>query len=125
MAKIYNEKYETMEREELKKLQLQRLKQMVDYSIDNVPFYKEKLSKAGITSSKCIEKLEDIEKIPFTTKEDIRNNYPDGFLAVPMNKISRVHASSGTTGKPTIGYYTKKDMEVWADAAARVLCLNG
>lgn len=125
MGKIYNLQYETMDRVELESLQLQRLKHMVDYCIEFVPFYKNKLSEAGITSSDQIKKLSDIKNIPFTTKEDIRNNYPDGFLAVPMDKISRVHASSGTTGKPTIGYYTKNDMDIWADAAARVLCLNG
>lgn len=125
MAEIFNRFYETMEREELEKIQLSRLQEMVDYCINNVPFYKQKLAAVGIFSGNQIETLSDIVKIPFTTKEDIKNNYPNGFLAVPMNKISRIHASSGTTGKPTIGYYTKKDMEIWADAAARVLCLNG
>lgn len=125
MSLIYNAHYETMDRDELSKLQLLRLQQMIDYCITHVPFYKKKLSEAGITSGDQIKTLKDINKIPFTTKEDIRNNYPDGFLAVPMTDVARVHASSGTTGKPTIGYYTKKDMEIWADASARVLSLNG
>ena len=106
-------------------LQFDRLKKMVDYCIRNVPFYKSRLSEAGIESSADIHCLKDITKIPYTTKQDIIDNYPDGLLAVEKNKIVRVHASSGTTGKPIIGYYTKHDMEVWAEASARVLCLNG
>lgn len=114
-----------MDINQLRELQLERLKNMIDYCIENVPFYKNKLGDAGITSGEQIKTLADINRIPFTTKEDIKNNYPKGFLAVGMDKIARVHASSGTTGKPTIGYYTKKDMETWAEASARVLCLNG
>lgn len=121
----YDEKTETLSREEMSALQLERLRAMVDYCIEKVPFYTEKLHKAGIFSGSQIESLKDIEKIPFTTKQDIKENYPMGFLAVPMTEVARIHASSGTTGKPTIGYYTKKDMDVWADAAARVLKLNG
>lgn len=121
----YNEKIETMPRSQLAELQLSRLQKMVDYCIENVPFYKNRLSDVGIYSGSQIQSLKDISKIPFTTKEDIRNNYPDGLLAVPMGEIARVHASSGTTGKPTIGYYTKNDMKTWAEVAARVLCLNG
>lgn len=111
--------------EQLRELQFNRLRKMVDYCIDNVPFYKDKLNKAGITSSCDIESLEDIRKLPFTTKDDLKENYPDGLLAVGMDKVARIHASSGTTGKPTIGYYTRRDMEIWAEAAARVLVLNG
>ena len=122
---IYNIKTETMDINQLRELQLERLKNMIDYCIENVPFYKNKLGDAGITSGEQIKTLADINRIPFTTKEDIKNNYPKGFLAVNMDKIARVHASSGTTGKPTIGYYTKKDLETWAEASARVLCLNG
>lgn len=125
MANYFDREIETMSREEMTALQLHRLQDIVDYCLERVPFYREKLTKAGITSGKDIKSLEDIKKIPFTTKTDIRDNYPNGFLAVPMSEITRVHASSGTTGKPTIGYYTKNDMNIWADAAARVLCLNG
>jgi len=122
---IYNKKIETMERQELSKLQLKRLQDMVDYCIDKVPFYKESLRKAGINSGKQIKCLSDISKIPFTTKADIANNYPKGLLAVPMEEIARIHASSGTTGKPKIGYYTKNDLETWSEITARVLSLNG
>lgn len=121
----YYNRIEIENRNEIEKLQLIRLKKMVDYCIKNVPFYHNRLSEAGIVSSKQIQSLKDIAKIPFTTKEDLRDNYPDKLLAVPKNKIARIHASSGTTGKPTVGYYTKKDLEVWADIAARVLVLNG
>lgn len=121
----YYDKIEIAERKEIEALQLKRLQNMVDYCFNNVEFYKKKLSEAGITSGKQIETLKDIEKIPFTTKEDLKNNYPDGLLAVDKSKIARIHASSGTTGKPTVGYYTKNDVELWAEVAARVLVLNG
>mgnify|MGYP003435230678 CR=1 FL=1 len=81
MAEIFNRFYETMEREKIKKIQLSRLQEMVDYCINNVPFYKQKLAAVGIFSSNQIETLSDIVKIPFTTKEDIKNNYPDGLYS--------------------------------------------
>ena len=121
----YNVEIETMPSDKLRELQLSRLKKTVDYCIEKVPFYRERLKEAGIASSADIQTLEDIAKLPFTTKSDLKENYPDGLLAVGMDRVARVHASSGTTGKPTIGYYTAKDMETWADAAARVLALNG
>lgn len=122
---IYDIHAETMPLEERQRLQLERLRRMVDYCIQNVPFYRNRLEEAEIYRGSDIGTLRDIQRIPFTTKQDIIENYPDGLLAVPMNRVARVHASSGTTGKPTIGYYTKNDMELWADLAARVLCLNG
>lgn len=122
---IYNKKIETMNRKELTKLQLQRLKNMVDYCINNVPFYKKKLEEAGILSSDAIKSISDISKIPFTTKEELQREYPNGLLAVPMNKVSRIHSSSGTKNTPTIGYYTKKDIKNWTELCARVLCQNG
>lgn len=122
---IFDPKTETMPRAEMEALQLKRLRDMVDYCISRVPFYRERLVSAGIFSGSDLHTLADIERIPFTTKQDLIENYPDGLLAVPMNEVARIHASSGTTGKPTIGYYTKKDMELWAELSARVLCLNG
>lgn len=122
---FYDKKVETMSRQEMESVQLLRLKKMVDYCIQNVPFYKKRLDDAGIKSSDYINQLSDISLIPFTTKQDIIDNYPAGLVAVDKNRVVRIHASSGTTGKPTIGYYTKRDMEIWADASARVLCLNG
>jgi len=125
MSNIYNKKIETMKRNKLEKLQLSRLQKMVDYCIEKVPFYKEKLEKVDITSGKQIKSLTDILKIPFTTKVDIANNYPSGLVAVPMKDIVRVHASSGTTGKPKIGYYTKKDLETWTEISARIFSSAG
>lgn len=125
MINLYDEKIETLPSEEMQGLQLKRLQKMVDYCIERVPFYKEKFCAVGITSGSQIRTLRDIECLPFTTKHDLQINYPDGFLAVPMSEISRIHASSGTTGKPTVGYYTKRDMEIWSELSARVLSLNG
>lgn len=121
----YNAEIEIMQADQLRELQYRRLLKMIDYCIENVPYYKAKLKEAGVNSSGDIRSLKDIRKLPFTTKEDLKATYPDGLLAVPMDQIVHVHASSGTTGKPTIGYYTKNDMEVWAEAAARVIMLNG
>ncbi|HIU31120.1 MAG TPA: phenylacetate--CoA ligase [Candidatus Caccousia avistercoris] len=113
-----------MSRVEIEALQLQRLKRLVDYCYENVPFYHERLEKAGITGDK-IKTLSDVQYIPFTTKDDIRDNYPFGMLAQPMKKIVRIHASSGTTGKPTVGVYTKRDLDEWADQVARVATAAG
>lgn len=124
MQPVYS-KIEMASRDELVSIQLSRLQSIVDYCIRKVPFYAKRLHEVGIESGSEIGCLADIEKIPFTTKEDLRDNYPDGFLAVPMKEVVRVHASSGTTGKPTVGYYTRKDMDTWSEAAARVLVQNG
>ena len=122
---IYQPGLETMDREDLEKLQLSKLQKMIDYCLANSAFYRQKLKKAGVDSGLCIRKLEDIQEIPYTTKEELRDQYPTGMLAVPMKRVARIHASSGTTGKPTVGYYTEKDLRVWADASARVLAQNG
>ena len=113
-----------MSRGDLERLQLERLKRIVDYCCDNVPFYHERLKNAGVTGDK-IKTLSDIQYIPCTTKDDVRDNYPFGMLAQPMRNIVRVHASSGTTGKPTVGAYTKNDLENWADQVARVAVAGG
>lgn len=122
---MYQREIEAMDRALLQQLQLSRLQSMVDYCIAHSSFYKAKLKNAGIDSGRCIQALEDIKQLPFTTKEELRDNYPTGLLAVPMNEVTRIHASSGTTGKPTLGFYTKNDIATWADAAARVLSQNG
>ena len=93
-------------------------------AITNVPFYHERLKTAGITGDR-IKTLSDIQYIPFTTKDDIRDNYPFGMLARPMKEIVRIHASSGTTGKPTVGAYTKQDLENWAEQVARLAWAGG
>ncbi len=113
-----------MNRKELEALQLERLKYMVDYCYNNVAFYHKKLGDAGVTGDK-IKTLSDIQYIPFTTKDDMRDNYPFGLMAVPMKQIRRVHASSGTTGKMTVGVYTKQDLENWSDQVARIAVAAG
>ena len=115
---FFQKEIETMNRKELEALQLERLKYMVDYCYNNVAFYHKKLGDAGVTGDK-IKTLSDIQYIPFTTKDDMRDNYPFELMAVPMKQIRRVHASSGTTGKMTVGVYTKQDLENWSDQVAR------
>lgn len=121
---FFQKEIETMSRPEIEALQLERLKWMVNYCYENVPFYHERLEKAGVTGDK-IKTLSDIQYIPFTTKDDIRDNYPFNMLATPMKKIVRIHASSGTTGKPTVGAYTRKDLDTWSDHVARVAVAAG
>lgn len=122
---MYHAYEETLPRSQMEELQLGKLRRAVDYCYAHSPFYHEKLKKAGITSGAELRTLEDIRLLPFTTKEELRDYYPDGLLAVPRKEIARIHASSGTTGKPTIGFYTRRDLENWSQLAARVLVLNG
>ena len=110
---IWNKEIETMPRTKMRELQLERLKYIVRYCYDNVPFYKKRFDENGIAPD-CIKSLEDIKRIPPTTKADLRDNYPFGMFAVPRKKIVRLHASSGTTGKPTVVGYTKNDLDIWA-----------
>ena len=113
-----------MPRKELEALQLAKLKETVAYCYNKVPFYHQKLTEAGVGDGSRIRQLSDVQYIPFTTKEDFRNNYPFGLNAAPMKDIVRIHASSGTTGKPTVGVYTKKDIDVWSDCVARVAAVS-
>ena len=112
---------ETMPRAELEKLQLERLKALVKYCMDNIPFYNKRLTEAGVNADK-IKVLSDIEYIPYTTKADLRDTYPFGLFGKPLKEIARIHASSGTTGKPTVVGYTKADLDMWSDCMAR-LCM--
>ena len=107
----------------MKKLQLERLQQTVRTCYEKVPFYRKKFDKMGI-KPEDIKSLDDITKLPFTTKYDLRDEYPFGLNAVPMDQIVRIHASSGTTGKPVVGTYTKNDIDNWAEGAARVLAVG-
>lgn len=116
--------YEKLSRREYKDLQLENLKRTVERVYENVPFYRKKFDEIGLKPYH-IKKLEDIRHIPFTTKDDLRNNYPYGLFAVPLTKIVRLHASSGTTGKPTVVGYTKRDMEIWAEVVARMVTEAG
>ncbi len=115
---------ETMPRARLEELQLERLRAMVDYATRNVPFYAKRLGEAGVTAEK-IKCLSDLQYIPFTTKDDIRDNYPFGLFGAPMERIVRLHASSGTTGKPTVVGYTKNDLNNWSDQVARIAVAAG
>ena len=108
-----------MPRRELEELQLAKLKHLVDYCKNNVPFYAKRLEAAGISGDK-IKTLSDIQYIPYTEKSDIRDNYPYGLFAQPMKKIVRIHASSGTTGNPTVVGYTRNDLDMWSDCVARL-----
>jgi phenylacetate-CoA ligase len=117
-------KLELMERKELEELQLQRLKSVVEKVYKNVPFYQNKFKQAGITPQD-IKSLDDLAKLPTTKKQDLRDNYPFGLFAVPLEEVVRVHASSGTTGKPTVVGYTAKDIETWSDLMARDFVMVG
>ncbi len=120
----YNKEKECMPFAEKKALQSQRLRQVVKNVYDNVKTYRKKMDEIKLKPSD-IKGIEDIYKLPFTTKEDLRNNYPFGMLAVPKSKIIRLHASSGTTGKLTVVGYTKQDIELWAECCARALVSVG
>lgn len=121
---MYDPKAETMSRAEIADLQLAKLKHIVNYAYENVKMYRDKFDAIGL-KPEHIETLKDIEKIPYTTKDDLRENYPFGLFAVPMKKIIRLHASSGTTGKPIVGGYTRRDLDNWATCIARVLSMAG
>ncbi len=122
---MFQKDIETLPREEIEAIQLERLKYIVKYCYDNVPLYNKRLTEAGVLDGSKIKTLSDIEYIPFTTKDDFRDNYPFGLMAVPMRDIVRIHASSGTTGKPTVGVYTKEDIKIWADCVSRVAMAGG
>ena len=121
---IWNKEAETMSREGLKELQGQRLRQAVEYVSKRVPFYQRKFKEAGI-KPEDIHGLDDIGRLPFTTKGDLRNEYPFGMFAVPLEEVVRIHASSGTTGKPTVGGYTRNDLKIWGEVMARTVTSAG
>lgn len=116
--KYWNESMECMSVEERRSLQSERLVKLVERVYSNVAPYRKKMDEIGL-KPKDIKNIDDIEKLPFTTKQDLRDNYPYGLFAVPMREISRIHASSGTTGKQTVVGYTKKDIQMWSDCMAR------
>jgi phenylacetate-CoA ligase len=121
---IWNETMECMSRDEMHKLQSIRLKRVVERVYHNTTFYRQKMQKLGLTPDD-INSIEDIVKLPFTAKQDLRDNYPFGLMAVPMSEIVRLHASSGTTGKPIVVGYTRSDLTVWAEAVARCITAYG
>ena len=121
---IFDIEYETMPREALEAIQLKRLQQTLERVYATVPFYRESFRKAGISPSD-IKSLEDLSKVPFTNKQDLRDNYPYNMFAVPMDNVVRIHASSGTTGQPTVVGYTRRDISTWAELMARSLAAGG
>ena len=121
---IWNEHAECMDREQLLKLQNERLRNMVSHLYYNVPFYRKKFQEAGIDPGD-ITGIHQLKDLPTTTKQDLRDNYPFGLFAVPQSEIVRLHASSGTTGKPTVGGYTRADLRTWSEVGARSLYAAG
>ncbi len=113
-----------MERERMVSLQGERLRELVDRVYFNVPYYREKMQKRGL-GPEDIKNINDLKNLPFTTKDDLRDNYPFGMFAIPTSEIIRVHASSGTTGKPTVVGYTRKDLAIWSEVVARTLTCAG
>ena len=122
--KMFSPEIETLDRKTLRELQLERLKHTVRYAYENVPMYRRRFDEIGL-KPEHIQTLKDIELIPYTTKDDLRDNYPFGLFAVPMKKIVRLHASSGTTGKPVVGGYTRADLDNWSTCIARILTMAG
>ena len=121
---IWNENKECMSREDMRTLQGKRLHKIVTYVYHNVPFYRKKLQERDIRPDD-IQSIDDIVRLPFTTKQDLRDNYPFGLQAAPQSEIVRIHASSGTTGNPTIVGYTRKDIGVWSECMSRCLTAYG
>lgn len=121
---IFDKKHETMSVEEMRALQLERLRHIVRYAYDHVPFYKKKYDEAGFDPD-SIRTLDDIRRIPFTVKSDLRDNYPYGLISTSKKNLMRIHASSGTSGKPTVVCYTKKDMKIWTECCARLAAAAG
>ena len=117
-------KEETMSREEIEAIQLERLKKTVSRVYENVPAYRAKMDEAGV-KPEDIQTLKDLRRLPFTTKQDMRDNYPYGLFAAPKKALRRIHASSGTTGKPTVVGYTAADLEVWRECVARLAVAGG
>jgi len=121
---IRDVEHETMPREDLKTLQLTRLKAVVERVYHLVPFYRRRMDELGV-KPEHIRTVEDINLLPYTTKQDLRDNYPFGMFAAPMDQVVRIHASSGTTGKPTPVGYTQRDLEMWSELIARALAAAG
>ena len=125
MIKIWNKDIECCsDRKKIEDIQLERLRHMACKAYENVPFYKKRFDESRI-KPEMIKSLSDLKNLPFTTKEDLRDNYPFGLFAEPMKNVVRLHASSGTTGKPVVAGYTKGDIEVWSEAIARIVTAGG
>jgi phenylacetate-CoA ligase len=121
---IYNPAYECMEKTARAKLQLANLKNLVETLYAHVPFYRKKMDELKVKASD-LHSITDIEKLPFTTKDDLRELYPHGLLACPKDRVVEVHMSSGTTGKPVVDEYTQKDIDIWRESMARTMAAGG
>lgn len=121
---VWNRHFECMDRDGIKHVQSERLMETVERVYFNVPYYRNRMQEAGL-GPESIRSIDDLSKLPFTTKQDLRDNYPFGLFAVPMSEIVRVHASSGTTGKPTVVGYTRGDIATWSEVMARTLTSAG
>ncbi len=121
---IWNENIECMDRDQMRELQSSRLKEMAEYVYHNTPFYRKKFQEMGLEPGD-IQGLDDLHKLPFTDKLDLRDTYPYGLAAVPMSQVVRIHASSGTTGKPIVVLSTRKDLALWAESISRAFCAYG
>ncbi len=121
---IWNRHFECMDRDGIKHVQSERLMETVERVYFNVPYYRNRMQEAGL-GPESIRSIDDLSRLPFTTKQDLRDNYPFGLFAVPMSEIVRVHASSGTTGKPTVVGYTRADIATWSEVMARTLTSAG
>ncbi len=120
----WNELIETMPRADLEALQSDRLRRLVAMVYQRVPFYRQRLDEAGVTPA-GVQDIGDLVRLPFSTKDDLRDHYPFGLFAVPLPEVIRLHASSGTSGKPTVVGYTRHDLDIWAETCARCLALSG
>jgi phenylacetate-CoA ligase len=122
--KIWNPEAETMPREDLEQLQLERLQSTLNRVYKNVKFYRSRFDQLGIEPAD-IRSREDLKKVPFTTKEDLRDNYPYGMFAFPLREVVRIHSSTGTTGKPTVVGYSANDLDSWSEVVARIMTAGG
>lgn len=121
---IWNPQMETIDRQSLEQLQLERLQNTVKWVYERVPMYRQRLDERNIRPQD-IQSLRDIARLPFTVKDDLRDHYPYGLFAVPMRDVVRIHASSGTTGRPTVVGYTREDLDMWSEAMARLIVMAG
>jgi len=121
---IWNEQAETMPREALNELQLQRIQNIVKYAYEHVPFYKKTFDREHI-SPEAVKSIEDFQNLPFTNKADLQASYPYGMFAIPLEEVVRIHSSSGTTGQPTVVGYSRKDLDTWSELIARLLTAGG
>ena len=124
MSNYYQKEIETMPREDMIKLQNERLVKQVQHVWDNVPYYRQKMEEKGVTPAD-IQSIDDLHKLPFLTKSDLRDAYPYGLKGVPTSECVRIHSTSGTTGKRVVAFYTQHDIDLWEDCCARAIMAAG